>query len=175
MPQFDPAFFASEVFWSLIAFGVLFLLLKRLVLPKVTAILDERTRLIQAEIDEAKRQRSEAEALKQQHADKLDAIDEEAKAMFDAADRKIRAHRDQLMGEWKAEVERKKRELHDDAELARQHAIRDIRKEAAAMVVEATEKMIHQHVDAAEAETLLEDAIEELGKQGAEKPAKTNQ
>jgi len=159
VPQFDLSFFVPEVIWTLVSFGLLFLLLKRFVLPRVTHMLEERTRHIESELMAAASQRQQAEALHQEYEQKLQAIDDEAKRMFDDADRRIREHRDLLMSEWREEVRRRQQQLHDDAEVARSQAMRDIRRQTAEMVVEATEKAIHQHLDTDEAEHMVDEAV----------------
>jgi len=159
VPQFDLSFVVPEVIWTLVSFGLLFLLLKRFVLPRITHMLDERTRQIESELAEAEAQRQQAQALYRQYEKKLQEIDGEAQQMFDAADRRIREHRNRLMEEWREEVYRRQRQLHDDAEVARTQAMRDIRRQTAEIVIEATEKTIHQHLDAEEAEHMVDEAV----------------
>jgi len=159
VPQFDLTFFVPEVIWTLVSFGLLFVLLKRYVLPRITHMLEERTQQIESELAEAAVQRQQAQALHQEYEQKLQAVDSEAKQMFDDADRRIREHRNQLMAEWREEVHRRQRQLHDDAEVARSQAMRDIRRQTAEMVIEATEKTIHQHLDAEEAEHMVDEAV----------------
>jgi len=169
MPQFDVAFFASQIFWTIVSFIVLFVLLSRWVLPRIKSALQERAHLIEAEIEAACRKRTEGETLKQHYADKLSTIDAEVKKMFDESEQRIIERRDQLMGEWKAEMERKKRDFREETEAARRMAIRDIRARSAALIVDATEKLIHLHVDESQAQQMMDEAIEDMKKKRPEK------
>ncbi len=164
MPQFDSTFFASEIFWTIASYLVLFVVLGRWVLPRITSILQQRTRLIEEEIAQAKNKRREAEQLKNEYAAKLAGIEKDAKQMFDACEKRIIERRKQLMGEWKHEMERKKREFLEDAEVETQRAMREIRTQSADFIAEATGKLIHQKVDESEAQQMLTDVIEELEK-----------
>lgn len=79
MPQFDTTFFSSQIFWTIISFIILFVVLSRWVLPRIAAIIQERTRLIEEEIEEAHRKREEMENLKSEYVTKLSEIDQEVK------------------------------------------------------------------------------------------------
>ncbi len=164
MPQFDLTFFTAQIFWTLVSFLVLFLVLGRWVLPRIADILNERTQLIKEEIEDARHKREEAEELKLDYADKLAAIDGEAKKMFDESEKRLIERREQLMAEWKEEMERKKRDFHEETEVARQMAMRDIRAQSADLITAATEQLIHQKVGEAEIQKMLEESIEELEK-----------
>ena len=61
MPQLDTTWFASQIFWLIIAFSVLYYLLSRKALPRLAEILEARQDRIAADLDEAERLRREAE------------------------------------------------------------------------------------------------------------------
>ncbi|PJA32203.1 MAG: ATP synthase F0 subunit B [Zetaproteobacteria bacterium CG_4_9_14_3_um_filter_53_7] len=169
MPQFDTTFFSSQIFWTIVSFLVLFVVLGRWILPRIAAILQERTHLIEEEIAQARRKQQEVDEIKLDYADKLSSLDDEAKKMFDASEKRIIERREQLMGEWKAEMERKKRDFREETEIARQIAIRDIRNQSADLIVDATEQILHRHIDDRQAQQLLEEAIEEMEKDASKK------
>jgi len=162
MPQFDVTFFESQIFWTIVSFIILFIVLDRFVLPRIANILKKRTQLIEDEIAEAHRKREEAETLKSEYTGKLADIDKEAKKMFDESEKRIVEKRNQLMGEWKDEMERNKRQFLEDAEVTRQQAIRDIRKQSADLIVSATEQLIHHKMDESDAQDALNKSIDEL-------------
>jgi len=164
MPQFDTTFFSSQIFWTLVSFLVLFLVLTRWILPRIAAIIQKRTELIEDEIAQARSNREELEGLKLDYAEKISNIDVEAKKMFDDSEKRIIERRNQMMGEWKEEMERKKRDFYEETEVARQMAIRDIRSRSADLIVDVAEQVIHQKVDESEAQKMLEESIAELEK-----------
>jgi len=169
MPQFETEFFSSQIFWTLISFAALFFVLSRWVLPRISGIIQERTELIESEIEEAHKQREEATEIKSEYANKLAEVDRETREMFDESERRIIERRRQLMAEWRDEMERTKRQFHEDAEVARQQAIRDIRAQSADLVAAATEQLIHQKVSGEEAKQALNEAIDEMEDQSRNK------
>ena len=42
MPQLNPEFWFSQIFWLIITFGIMFILLSKLVLPKISENLEVR-------------------------------------------------------------------------------------------------------------------------------------
>ena len=59
-PPFDPATFTSTIFWLVVTFGLLYLLMSRLALPRVKAILATRSEKIHADLSAARGMRQEA-------------------------------------------------------------------------------------------------------------------
>jgi len=167
MPQFDVSFFPSEIFWTLVSFALLFGLLKWLVLPHLTAILEQRTRVIEEEIEQARRQREEAEGLRVDYQRQLDAASEDARRLFEESEARVRRKHREMMDEWKLDMKRREAAFHEEAEASRQRAIRAIRADAAEMVVDATEKLLHEHMGKHEAEQALNEAIAELERTGS--------
>ena len=62
MPQFDPTFFAPQLFWLLLTFVTLYVLMSSVALPKIGAVLEERQRKIDDNLDKAAQLKAEAEA-----------------------------------------------------------------------------------------------------------------
>lgn len=61
-PPFDSSTFASQLLWFAITFGILYWLMAKVAIPRISAILTERTGRIAADIDKAERAKSDSEA-----------------------------------------------------------------------------------------------------------------
>ena len=61
MPQLDPEFWVSQIFWLVITFGILFLVLSKLILPKISDNLETRKSQILDNLELAEKQRKESE------------------------------------------------------------------------------------------------------------------
>ena len=62
MPQLDPEFWISQIFWLTITFGTLYVVLSKLILPKISANLEMRKSQIQENIEAAEKQRESSES-----------------------------------------------------------------------------------------------------------------
>ena len=61
MPQLNPEFWVSQIFWLSLTFGILYVILSKLILPKISANLELRKSQIQENIDSAEKQRQNSE------------------------------------------------------------------------------------------------------------------
>ena len=89
MPQLDPEFWVSQIFWLVITFGILFLVLSKLILPKISDNLETRKSQVMDNLELAENQRNESE-------DKLKEFDNiilkskiDAKNLFNESRKKL--------------------------------------------------------------------------------------
>ena len=61
MPQLNPEFWISQIFWLTLTFGILYIVLAKLILPKISANLELRKSQIQENIEAAEKQRESSE------------------------------------------------------------------------------------------------------------------
>ena len=61
MPQLNPEFWISQIFWLTITFGILYVVLSKLILPKISANLETRKSQIVENIEAAEKQREQSE------------------------------------------------------------------------------------------------------------------
>ena len=61
MPQLNPEFWISQIFWLTITFGVLYVVLSKFILPKISANLELRKTQILENIEAAEKKRQESE------------------------------------------------------------------------------------------------------------------
>ena len=62
MPQLDPEFWFSQIFWLVITFGILYLVLSKIILPKISDNLETRKSQVLDNLELAEKQRNESEA-----------------------------------------------------------------------------------------------------------------
>jgi F-type H+-transporting ATPase subunit b len=86
-PPLDPNTYAPQLIWLAIAFGVLYLLMQRLFLPRIGAILDERRGCIRGDLALAEQLKTDTEAAlakyEQALADARTKANDVAKSMRD--------------------------------------------------------------------------------------------
>ena len=61
MPQLNPEFWISQIFWLTLTFGILYVLLTKFILPKISANLEIRKSQILENVEAAEKQRKESE------------------------------------------------------------------------------------------------------------------
>jgi len=71
VPQLDPEFFVSQLFWLVVTFSFLLLFLWRVSLPRIGSVLEKRENKINNDIATAKQLQIEAEKIQDQIEQKL--------------------------------------------------------------------------------------------------------
>mgnify|MGYP001229945250 CR=1 FL=1 len=71
MPQLNPEFFVSQLFWLVVTFSFLLVFLWRISLPRIGSVLEKREKKINDDIAAAKELQEEAEAIQKKIEDKL--------------------------------------------------------------------------------------------------------
>ena len=82
MPQLDPEFWISQIFWLTLTFGILYVVLSKLILPKISANLELRKSQIQENIEAAEKQREDSEAKLKEYDEVVLRSKLEAKNIF---------------------------------------------------------------------------------------------
>ncbi|RAI42980.1 ATP F0F1 synthase subunit B [Rhodoplanes roseus] len=150
-------------FWVAVAFVLLLLVLLKLGAHKtVTGALDDRTRRVQAELDEARRLRGEAEALLAEYQRRRQEAEKEAEAIVANA----RAEGERLQAEGKAKVEefvvRRTKMAETKIAQAEAQAVAEVKSAAAEAAVAAAETLLTETVKGQVATKLLTDGIKDL-------------
>ena len=89
MPQLDPEFWISQIFWLTITFGILYLVLSKFILPKISSNLELRKSKIQENIEAAEKQRENSEIKLKEYDEIILKSKIEAKNIFKNAREKI--------------------------------------------------------------------------------------
>ena len=162
----NPIFPATnELVWGTIAFLLLLFLMYRTVFPSINKAFKDRRANIEGKLEQAERDREEAEQLLEQYRRRLrDAEDETQRILEEARSNAERVRRDLLA---KAETDAG-REL-DRARLViraeRDQAIRQLRNEVGTLAVELATRVVGDSLDRERQLRLVDEYIDELGTQ----------
>jgi F-type H+-transporting ATPase subunit b len=121
-PPFDSSTFPSQLLWLAITFGLFYLFLKKVVMPRIGGILEVRSDRIAQDLDQAARMKEEADAAIAAYEQDLAEAKAKANAIGQAA-------RDSAKAD--AEAERKQVEASLDARLGEAEARIALIKDAA--------------------------------------------
>ena len=103
MPQLDPEFWVSQIFWLTITFGTLFLVLSKFILPRISKNLEQRRLQILENIETAEKQREQSEKnLKEFNEIILKSKNKAKEVMLDAREKIV------------SEITKKKMKLDED-------------------------------------------------------------
>ena len=89
MPQLNPEFWVSQIVWLVLTFGVLYIVLSKLILPKISKNLESRKSQVLENIETAESQREESEKKIKEFEKIILESKLEAKNYFNVARQKI--------------------------------------------------------------------------------------
>ena len=112
MPQFDVAFYASQLFWLAVVFACLYFLVSKFIVPKAESILVARSRCFEDNIRYADEYNEKAKFLHDSRAEALEEIDVTVKE----AQQKALAALEENFEAKRAEIEKKIKKEKDSAE-----------------------------------------------------------
>ena len=117
MPQLNPEFWVSQIFWLTLTFGILYITLSKIILPKISANLELRKSQIQENIEAAEKQREESESKLKEYEDIILKSKFEAINIFKETREKvlkdINAKKETLENQIDEEVKKAEREIND--------------------------------------------------------------
>jgi F-type H+-transporting ATPase subunit b len=148
--------FAEPEFWVAVAFAIFIGILVYVGVPKMLlSALDERGRRVQAELDEARRLKDEAQKLLAEYQGKQRQAETEAAAIIAGA----KAEAERIAAEAKAKMEefiaRRTKMAETKIAQAEAQAVADVRAAAADAAVTAAEKILTEAVKGKVADDLL--------------------
>jgi len=150
-PPMDATTFPSQIFWLVIFFGLLYLLMSKLALPKMAAVLEKRHKTIEGDLAKASALKNETQAAVQAYEKAL--ADARAKAQGIAAE--TRAKMNAEMEAERAALEKKIGAKTSDAEAkiaaAKASAMKDVGEVAAETAAEIVSELTGATVSKAEA------------------------
>ena len=157
MPQLNPEFWISQIFWLIITFGILFIVLTKVILPKISDNLETRKSQILENIETADKQKEESQKKIDEYEKIILDSKLKAKSYFNEAREKIlddinkkRAALDKDLDEEISEVEK---ELSD----LKQKSGEKINKIAAETSAELIKELIGEEVNSSSIAAIVED------------------
>ena len=157
MPQLNPEFWVSQIFWLIITFGILYVVLSKLILPKISANLENRKSQILENIEAAEKQREESEQKIKEYEKIIQGSKNEAKNYFKQA-------REEVLKDISIKKETLEKELDEEvikAEIEiktfRESAPEKIKKIAVETSSDLLQKLIGAEVNSSSISAIVED------------------
>jgi F-type H+-transporting ATPase subunit b len=151
-------------FWVGVGFVLVMILLAWKGVPgMVGKMLDQRSQVIAAELEEAQRLRAEAAALLADYQKRAAGAEAEARSIVEAAVAEAAQFQKDARAALEIQIERRAASAQDKIAQAEAHALNEIRGLAADAAVNAAQKLIQARLDEQRASGMIADSIKGLG------------
>ena len=163
MPQLNPEFWISQVFWLTLTFGILYIVLSKFILPKISANLELRKSQIQENIEAAEKQRENSELKIKEYDEIIQKSKLEAKNIFKDAREKalkdINLKREILDKQIDDEIDKAEKEI----KTLRKNALEKINRIAIDTSSELIKKLIGAEVNNSSISAIVDDLSKKNG------------
>ena len=163
MPQLNPEFWISQIFWLILTFGTMYVVLSKFILPKISNNLESRKSQILENIEAAEKQREDSEAKLKEYDEVILKSKSEAKTMFNQTREKalkdIMAKKEVLDQQIDDEINKAEKEI----EVLRVSAPDKINKIAIETSSELLEKLIGSGVNNSSISAIVDDLSKRNG------------
>ena len=163
MPQLNPEFWISQIFWLTVTFGILYLILSKIILPKISSNLELRKSQIQENIEVADKQRKDSESKIKEYNEIVTKSKIDAKNIFKSAREKalkdINSKKDILEEQIEQEIKKAEEEIQN----LKKGAPEKINKIANETSSELLKKLINTEVNNSSISAIVEDLLKKNG------------
>jgi F-type H+-transporting ATPase subunit b len=162
--------FAGDVgnaLWTLVVFGLVVFVLGKFAWKPILSGLQAREAFIRTSLEEARRDRAEAEARLKQYEERLNSARSEATAIVEESRRDADVVKRRIEAEAHDEagliVERAKREIT----IAKETAVKELYSLSAKLTTDVASRILAREITVADHERLIRESIERLGDKGS--------
>jgi F-type H+-transporting ATPase subunit b len=165
MPQLNPEFWISQIFWLTLTFGILYIVLSKLILPKISDNLESRKSQILENIEAAEKQRQNSEEKLKEYEEIVSKSKMEAKNIFNQA-------REKALKDISAKKEVLDKQIDDEIGKAEQE-IKELQKGAADKInkiaIETSSELIQKLIGAEVNNSSISAIVDDLSRRSGDK------
>ena len=163
MPQLNPEFWISQIFWLTLTFGILYVVLSKLILPKISANLELRKSQIQENIEAAEKQRKNSESKLKEYEDIILKSKLEAKNIFKDAREKVLKDINSKKETLEKQIDDEIKKAEQEIEVLQKGAPEKINKIAIETSSELIKKLIGAEINSSSISAIVDDLSKRNG------------
>ena len=155
----------NELIWGAVAFFVLLFLMYRTVWPQVNKAYQDRRANIEGKLEQAEKDRDEAETLLERYKQRLAAAEDETQRILEEARANAERVRKELLAKAEADAGQQLERARQAIRSERDQAIRQLRGEVGTLAVELATRVVGESLDRERQLRLVDRYIDQLGDQ----------
>jgi F-type H+-transporting ATPase subunit b len=152
----------NELIWGAVAFLVLFAIMSKVAFPSIQRTLAERSSNIEGKLEQAERERQEAQRLLAEYKQRLDDAHQEARRLVEQA----RTNADRLETELRAQAEDQAARIieraQDTINAERERAMQSLRNDVGGLAVDLAARIVGESLDRDRQLRLVDQFLAEL-------------
>jgi F-type H+-transporting ATPase subunit b len=155
MPQLNPLDWAPQIFWLILTFGVLYLLMVWVALPRIGGVIEKRANHIANDLAQADKLRRETEEAIAAYEQALAEAKQKAHAIVEESRTKLKAKTDAERARLEKELAARSEEAEARIAEAKTSAMKDLN----AVAAEAAADIVRQLIGTAATKSEIDEAV----------------
>ena len=157
MPQLNPEYWVSQIFWVILIFGTLYVILWRTILPKINENLENRKSQILSDLDDAQKFEDQSKEKLSEYNKILNQAKQDAKKILDETRKKINLDIKNKNNQFNLEIDKEIENAEKEIKTLKLSSIEDINKIAIKTSSEIVRKIVGTEVNTSSVSAIVED------------------
>ena len=141
LPQLDPAWFASQIFWLLITFSTMYAIFSKKILPELSTTLENRREHIQNDLDTAEELKEKAETAHQRYEELMSGAYQESRDLVHKNEEAMKKKYNKFMDNFRESSSEQLAALDKDLAKMKTKAKKDMNDMVADLATQAADKI----------------------------------
>ena len=157
MPQLNPEFWASQIFWLILIFSGLYIVIWKIFLPKVTDSIENRKSRIINDLNETQKLKENAEKKLREYNKIIEDTKKEAKKIIEDNKKKLENDIKSKKQKFNEEIEKELMSVEKEIKSLKKLSISSINKIAAEVSSEVIKQLVGTSVNTSNVSAIVED------------------
>ncbi len=157
MPQLNPDYWISQIFWVILIFGMLYVILWRTILPKINENLENRKSQILTDLDDAQKFEDQSKETLSDYNKILNQAKQGAKKILDGTRTKVNRDIENKKKQFNLEIKKEIEKAEKEIKTLQLSSIKNINKIAIETSSEIVRKILGTEVNASSVSAIVED------------------
>ena len=159
MPQLDPEFWVSQIFWLILIFSILYLIIWKIFLPKISYSIENRKSRVVNDLQETQKLKEKAEKRLKEYNEIIENTKKEAKKIIDDSRRKLEADIEKKKEKLNLEIEKELTTVEKEINDLKKSSISNISTIASETSAEIVKQIINTEVNKSNVTAIVDEVM----------------
>ena len=159
MPQLNPEFWAAQIFWLVLIFSILYLIIWKIFLPKITYSIENRKSMVVNDLDETQKLKENAQKKLKEYNEIIENSKKEAKKIIEDSKKKLEEDIKNKKQKFNSEIEKELTAVEKEIKNLKKSSLSNISKIATETSAEVIKKIIGTEVNRSNVSAIVDDII----------------
>jgi len=157
MPQLNPEFWASQVFWLVLVFSILYLMIWKIFLPRITYSIENRKSRIVDDLNEAQKLKEISESKLEEYNEIIEISKKNAKKIIEDTKKKLDLDIQNKKNKFNVEIEKELKSVEKEISDLKKFSISNISQIATETSAEIIKQIVDTDVNNSSVSAIVED------------------